>query len=303
MIQDIYPSKLNNQYKNVEIAEGDYIMHFNEKGEMVFRNDSDSPVFPQYAGVADRENAADIGVTDARSEADTPIYLFSIDDKKYFLSTEEVPSDLLAHYSYYSVRDTRDKLRGADVYAAFTAYHLWKWYNDNKYCGRCGHKLNHDLKERALKCDACGNMVFPRINPAVIVGVINGDSILITKYRTGYAHSALIAGFTEIGETLEETVIREVMEEAGIKVKNIRYYKSQPWGMAEDILMGFYCEVDGDTTIRMDRNELKYAEWVKRDDIVLQPNNLSLTNEMMQMFKNGNEKNAHSVVHLLTGEA
>ena len=119
--------------------------------------------------------------------------------------------------------------------------------------------------------------------------MINGDKLLITRYKTGYRNNALIAGFTEIGETLEETVAREVMEEAGIKVKNIRYYKSQPWGMAQDILTGFYCEADGDDHITMDENELKYAEWVKREDIVLQPNNLSLTNEMMRVFKENRE--------------
>ena len=94
-----------------------------------------------------------------------------------------------------------------------------------------------------------------------------------------------MAGFTEIGETLEETVAREVMEETGVRVKNIRYYKSQPWGMAQDILAGFFCEADGDAQIRMDENELRYAQWVKREEIELQPNNLSLTNEMMRMFK------------------
>ena len=75
------------------------------------------------------------------------------------------------------------------------------------------------------------------------------------------------------------------MEETGVKIKNIRYYKSQPWGMAQDILVGFYCEAEEDSVIHMDENELKYAEWVKREDIILQPNNLSLTNEMMRMFK------------------
>lgn len=130
-------------------------------------------------------------------------------------------------------------------------------------------------------------MIYPRINPAVIVGVIKGDSILITRYRTGYAHNALIAGFTEIGETLEETVAREVMEEAGIRVKNITYYKSQPWGMAQDILVGYFCEADGDEEIHMDADELKSAEWVKREDILLQPTSASLTNEMMKMFRDG----------------
>lgn len=117
------------------------------------------------------------------------------------------------------------------------------------------------------------------------MGVIKGDCLLITKYRRGYAHSALIAGFTEIGETLEETVHREVMEETGIRVKNVRYYKSQPWGMAHDILVGFFCEADGDNEIKMDEDELKYAAWVSREDIELQPNSLSLTNEMMKVFK------------------
>ena len=80
---------------------------------------------------------------------------------------------------------------------------------------------------------------------------------------------------------------RELMEETGIRVCNIGYYKSQPWGMAQDILTGFFCEADGDYEIRMDENELKYAQWVPRAEIVLQPNNLSLTNEMMSIFKEG----------------
>ncbi len=123
--------------------------------------------------------------------------------------------------------------------------------------------------------------------PAVIVGVINGDFLLITKYRNGNGTSALVAGFTEIGETLEETVEREVMEETGLKVKNIRYYKSQPWGVANDILAGYFCEVEGNTEIHLEEDELSYAEWVKREDIVLQPDESSLTNEMMKLFKEG----------------
>ena len=72
-----------------------------------------------------------------------------------------------------------------------------------------------------------------------------------------------------------------------VRVKNIRYYRSQPWGMAQDLLAGFYCEADGDGKIRMDESELKYAQWVPRKEIVLQPNNLSLTNEMMMVFRDG----------------
>ena len=121
----------------------------------------------------------------------------------------------------------------------------------------------------------------------MIVGVTNGDKLLVTKYRTGFAHFALVAGFTEIGETLEQTVAREVMEETGLKVTNIRYYKSQPWGIVDDLLAGFFCDVDGDDAITMDEGELKIAEWRPRADIELQPDQYSLTNEMMTVFKEG----------------
>ena len=137
-----------------------------------------------------------------------------------------------------------------------------------------------------MKC-ACGYTAHPRIMPAVIVGVKNGDSILLTKYRTGISYNALIAGFTEIGETAEQTVAREVMEEAGVRVKNITYYKTQPWGIANDLLIGYFCELDGDPAITMDPGELKYAAWVRREDIQLQPDDFSLTNEMMARFQSG----------------
>jgi len=112
----------------------------------------------------------------------------------------------------------------------------------------------------------------------------------MTKYANRpMSFYALIAGFTEIGETLEECVAREVMEEAGLKVKNLRYYKSQPWGSVQDLLMGFYCDVDGDTEIKLERNELKEGRWVPRAEIEGQTDDLSLTNEMMMVFKEGRE--------------
>ncbi len=272
MIQDIAPSKLHNEYVTAVPGPEEAVFVFNKEGRTLLCKGEGRVLFPV---------AGELGPF--RS-----VYLFSVDEVRYFLSLDDKEYEKEG-FSYYSIREVRDFLGGKEVFAVFTAYHLWKWYADNRFCGKCGTKVELDGKERALRCPSCGNVIYPRINPAVIVGVINGDSLLITKYRTGYGHSALVAGFTEIGETLEETVAREVMEETGIRVKNIRYYKSQPWGMAQDILMGFYCEADGDTVIKMDAGELKYAEWVRREDIVLQPNNLSLTNEMMMRFKGGQE--------------
>ena len=273
MIQDIYPHKLNNQFDPAaKIAREDTVLNI-YNGKILIDEAAygkNHVIFPKAENFdADREY----------------IYLFAIDDVRYFL-LDEMIKDIPEGFCYIPERDLRKEEMGPaeDLFAAITGKHLSDWYRDNRFCGRCGGRMEHSPKMRAMTCEKCGYTSFPRIMPAVIVGVINGDRLLITKYRTGFAHSALIAGFTEIGETVEETVAREVMEEAGIKVKNIRYYKSQPWGTANDILLGFYCDVDGDDTITMDEEELKYAEWVKREDIIPQPGNFSLTNEMIKRF-------------------
>ena len=96
--------------------------------------------------------------------------------------------------------------------------------------------------ERAMVCPACGNTVYPKICPAVIAAVHDGDRLLLTRYRgRAFKKYALIAGFNEIGESIEDTVRREVLEEAGVHVKNLRFYKSQPWVFTDTLLMGFFC--------------------------------------------------------------
>ena len=133
----------------------------------------------------------------------------------------------------------------------------------------------------------CGNTVYPAIAPAVIVGVENGDKICLTKYNRGYAHWALVAGYTEIGETPEQTVEREVMEETGLRVKNIRYYKSQPWGLSGSLLLGYFCEVDGSDAIRVDHDELKEGRWFTAEEIDFPDDLFSLTREMIARFREG----------------
>ena len=272
MIQDIAPHVFNNHYENRQPSLDSVVLTVRDGAVLCVLNLAEKDIrFPKV-----REYP----------EGSVFQYLFSIDEDDYFMcDSEYCPKGYqLQKINSFLRENVADNYK---VLAVFTAYHLERWYDDNRYCGRCGHKTEYDLKERALRCPECGNVIYPRINPAVIVGVRNGDRLLLTKYAHGYGHNALVAGFTEIGETMEETVRREVMEETGLQVTNITYYKSQPWGIAQDILIGYYCDVDGDDTIKMDPSELKYAEWVRREDIVLQPTNHSLTHEMMTMFKNG----------------
>lgn len=270
MIQDIFPHALHNEYQPrlVPTAENTVLCFRGE--ELLVRPDGHFPT------------AGELGQRDYR-------YLFAVDDRRYFLlmGGDEIPQG----DSYESIRQLRrsQRLSREEIYAAFTGKHLADWYRDAQFCGRCGTKTAHSERERAMVCPSCGKTFYPRIMPAVIVGIKNGERLLLTRYRTGFTPNALVAGFTEIGETAEETVRREVMEEVGVRVKNIRYFASQPWGIANDLLLGYYCELDGDETIRMDEHELKYAQWVRREDIELQPDDLSLTNEMMRRFKLGLE--------------
>ncbi|WP_245582730.1 NAD(+) diphosphatase [Selenomonas ruminantium] len=218
-------------------------------------------------------------------------YLFSLDKQGVFYLLQE-GREPLPGFTYKTLREIRYEI-GAPLqlmYMMYTAWHLICWYRDNRFCGRCGSHPRHSTRERALICDKCGNRIYPRIVPAVIAGVIWEDKILLTKYANRkMSFYALIAGFTEIGETLEECVAREVMEETGLKVKNIRYYKSQPWGSVQDLIMGFYCDVDGDTHIHIDKSELKEGVWVSRAEIEGQRDDWSLTNHMMMTFKAGKE--------------
>ncbi|MBQ7534383.1 MAG: NAD(+) diphosphatase [Stomatobaculum sp.] len=274
MIQDIAPMKFHNEYHpEIRPKAGDPVLHFRGRDILISTKEDGMP-WPEFAMLKNEEQV---------------VYGFSIDDIHYFLALDDAV-DVPDYFEYRDVRKVRgeNKLEQYQIFAAFTGVHLAGWYRDNRFCGSCGGKTEPDTVERAMRCKNCGRVIYPRINPAVIVGVTNGDKLLLTYYarnRGVQKIPALIAGFTEIGETFEECVAREVMEEVGMKVKNIRYYKSQPWGLADDILAGYYCDVDGDDTIHIDQNELKYAEWVSKKDITGQPNPGSMTHEMMIWFK------------------
>ena len=175
------------------------------------------------------------------------------------------------------------------AFAVVIGYQLHRWYESRKYCGKCGNPIVKDAKIRSLSCPSCKQTEYPKIAPAVIVGVTDGNPLLLASYPN-YDKLALLAGFVEIGETLEETVRREVMEEVGLCVRNVRYYKSQPWSLSDNLLVGFFCDADASDKITFDTEELAGAEWFERENIPLHDDYVdgSLTYEMMWQFKNGN---------------
>lgn len=279
MIQDIKPHILNNQYRPSPPQQDSFLLCYKGKQAFVKVGEDGQISYPSFW---EAEKVLDSGTLYQNYQ-----YLFSVDGVGFYLGSGldygKIPG--------YGMEDIQIFRRGTPKHLAFagvTGWQLSRWYQDRKFCGRCGRLMVHDEKERMMRCPECGNMEFPKICPAVIIAVTNGNQILLSKYAgREYKKYALLAGFNEAGETIEETVHREVMEEVGLKVKNLRYYKSQPWPFSDTLLMGFFCELDGEDEIRIDQEELSLAGWFGRDALPVENDGASLTREMMDVFRKG----------------
>lgn len=313
MIQDIAPKVLHNQYVYKEPKETDYIAVFSEN-YILLKQCGKSLEFPML------KDFQDVPVCEYLFAVDEDCYFLAMDfeigrenmplcsnhksgynETGYEETRYEELEDNKSEYNETGYNETGYKEAGfmkiSDVrfhadretsFAAYTAYHLYQWYKGSRFCGSCGGRMKPDRKERMMYCTQCGRQVYPRISPAVIVAVTDGDRILLSKYANReYKRYALIAGFVEAGETAEEAVQREVMEEVGLRVKNIRYYKSQPWGIDANLLLGYFAQLDGSDTIHLDRSELAVAEWADRAALADMDDGFSLTREMMQVFSAG----------------
>lgn len=213
-------------------------------------------------------------------------YAFSLGDIAYFIVSVSGMDEAL----FAASRAYREMLPKEAVFAAAVGQSLCNWYESNHFCGRCGREMQDSKAERAMVCPDCGLTVYPKICPAVIVAVTDGDRLVLTRYKgRPFKRYALVAGFNEIGESIEDTVRREVLEEVGLKVKNLRFYKSQPWVFTDCLLMGFFCELDGDDKITLQEDELAEAEWFARNDLPEDHSGISLTGEMIEIFRRGEE--------------
>ncbi len=286
MIQDIEPMQLHLEYEMKQPKNTDSIFVFRgstkrEDRALVHMNEENQPVLPTLQELSEGGQISE----------DSPLqFLFSIDETDYFLLNNGGSQDVtLPGFEYIPIRTFCDKTVTPGLpLAGLTAYHLFFWYRDNTCCGRCGQKMQPFKTERAVICPDCGNLVFPKLMPAVIIGVRNGNKILCSRYAgREYKGVALLAGFCEIGESLEQTVAREVLEEVNCKVKNITYYGSQPWGLDSNLLAGFFCDLADDDSITIDEQELASAGWVDRSELEPMPNTMSLTAAMIEAFRKG----------------
>ena len=159
------------------------------------------------------------------------------------------------------------------------------WYISHQYCGRCGTKTEVDEKDMMLKCPKCGQMHYPRIAPAIIVAIRNGDKLLMAQHSYHETiRYALIAGFLEAGETVEEAVQREVREEVGIEVEDIEYFGSQSWPFPNSLMIGCICKYKSGE-IKVDENEIVKAKWFKKEEIPKPPSDISIFSRLIKNFK------------------
>ena len=271
MLQDLGDHRYHNEMRWKEPEADDIALIFRKDGTLLCR--------PEEADIA-LPRMRDGRFRDAQ-------YAFSIDGTAFYLVSceDDVPGFSPAPAS--ALRGITDHT-SPGLFACAVGGSLHRWYGANRFCGRCGAQMEKSTAERAMVCPACGLTVYPRINPAVICAVTDGDRLLLTRYAgRAYKKYALVAGFAEIGETIEQTVRREVMEETGLRVRNLRFYKSQPWVFTDTLLMGFYCELDGSDRITVQTSELSEAAWFRRSELPAEHSFISLTGEMIERFRTG----------------
>jgi len=212
-------------------------------------------------------------------------YLFRVEDEHYFLKLTEEDPCVPEGYEWSGLRQARARRPLDRSYALMTGSHLSAWYTGHRYCGACGAKLRHADNERRLDCPVCGHSIYPNIKPAVIVALVHdGKLLMTTDHVHDYKHYALVAGFCEIGESAEDTVRREVLEEVGLHASDLRFYGTQPWGYAANLMIGYFAHVEGDATPVVDPQELDTAVWLGPEEIEEQTIP-SIGSEMIMQFK------------------
>ena len=274
MLHEIYPHSFQNQYTpNKKIEEDDYILHF--KGNSVLlKSYSDTKELPRRKDIV--HNVDDSAFT----------FLFTFNGNSCFL-VENLDADY-TQFEFENVSFFRTTKQQELAWVCMVAFHLNNWYLNNKFCGKCGNPTKHKEDERALVCNSCHHTIYPTISPAIIVAIISGEKILLARgvnFRGNWF--SLVAGYVDVGESLEETVKREVNEEVGINVTNICYYKSQPWGYSGSMMIGFVAQADENQPVVIDENEIAEAAWFTKDNLPEHPPKLSIAGEMIEKFKNG----------------
>ncbi|TGE33417.1 NAD(+) diphosphatase [Desulfosporosinus sp. Sb-LF] len=226
----------------------------------------------------------EINLYNLRKKLNRSQYLDRREGHSFYVS--ELTPDTVAPegMSFYDLRRLLGQIPENLFFLAGKAHHILHWDRTHQYCSRCGAHTENKIDERAKICPSCGFVNYPRISPAMIVAITRGREILLAKggrFQDGFY--SVLAGFVEPGETFEECVQREVEEEVGLKVNNIKYFGSQPWPFPDSIMVGFTAEyASGDIII--DKKEILDAGWFTVEQLPLIPCIGSIARRLIDWF-------------------
>jgi NAD+ diphosphatase len=186
--------------------------------------------------------------------------------------------------SLEELRSLYDHLENVFYEAALTGVHLIEWDKNCRFCSKCRGEMKLRTDIRAKECEQCGRLEFPRLSPAIIVLIEKGDTLLLARSaRFAAPFFSVLAGFVEPGESMEAAVHREVLEETGIRVKNVQYFGSQPWPFPDSLMIGFTAHYESGE-LQIDGEEIVEAGWYGVDNLPRIPGKLSIARQLIDSF-------------------
>jgi len=272
MLHEISPDIFDNKYVHShQIGDEDFLLCYRDN-EVLLKKSGDGFEIPRKR--------------DFIEIIESPVYLFSINSEHCFGLIES----LVIHpsFEFHDIFILRNLKNKELAWIGSVGHQLMTWHRNNKYCGRCGSKTEMKKDERATVCPKCNLVIFPKISPAIIVAITCKNKILLAKGRhyKGDFYS-LVAGYVDIGESIEETVVREVKEEVGLDIKNLKYYKSQPWPFSGSVMLGFTAEADDAQQLIIEETEIKEAGWFERGNLPPYSSGVSISGDLIAAFENG----------------
>ncbi|MBN1989514.1 MAG: NAD(+) diphosphatase [Bacteroidales bacterium] len=275
MINEIFPHRFSNQFVVVsDVLDDDYVLHY-QNGALLLKCNGDGYELPRKSDVYSSLNFS------------RKTFMFSLNDVRCFLVWSDTPCSGF-NLSYVEVSLLRTLQPQEVAWVGVVGHQLMEWYSQNRFCGKCGAPTHEKADERAIACTSCSNVLYPKISPAIIVAIVCNNKILLahnSNFRNNWY--SLVAGYVDVGESLEEAVAREVKEEVGLDVRNIRYFKSQPWPFSGSMMIGFTAEADETQPVCPDNKEITSAQWFTRGNLPNHPPTISIAGELIELFEQG----------------
>lgn len=258
-----------------EITEEDYLIIIKEGKVLINKKTRDIPI-PQYKDII--ENRTDLEVVNFMGYyKNRAIFIVELKEKISFSN----------EFEYISIKEFGLLVDEKLFQVVGRANQIFSWEKSNKFCGSCGSPMINKDDERAKICSHCNNVVYPTICPAIIVAIKKDNKILLAHNRNFKDDMySIIAGFVDPGENLEEAVKREVYEEIGIKVKNIKYHSSQPWSFPYSLMIGFTADYNSGE-IRVDGKEILHADWYDKYNLPKLPEKISIARKIIDGYLEG----------------